>query len=156
MSPASALAHLPCCHPAQCWVGPKDSVTMRPHPASGAWMCFPILEDILGLRNYLEKPEQETDNVPIRGSSVQELQNSKKIVYYQDHTGLGSKTAGSWFLKVRLNLENCIWLNTSGRFLLLVKCTHPKRGGRIMAQKAHGAHQGLCTALDIKVQQALQ
>ena len=76
MSPASALAHLPCCHPAQCWVGPKDSVTMRPHPASGAWMCFPILEDILGLRNYLEKPEQETDNVPIRGSSVQELQEN--------------------------------------------------------------------------------
>ena len=49
---------------------------MRPHPASGAWMCFPILEDILGLRNYLEKPEQETDNVPIRGSSVQELQEN--------------------------------------------------------------------------------
>ena len=41
VSPASTLAHLPCCHPAQCWVGPKDSVTMRPHSGQRCMDVFP-------------------------------------------------------------------------------------------------------------------
>ena len=117
MSPASALAHLPCCHPAQCWVGPKDSVTMRPHPASGAWMCFPILEDILGLRNYLEKPEQETARplFPLRkhaGTCVQK------------HQGIPDSDAKETFHSVRAQIPHkCGKFNIIGIF----KCWRPMR-----------------------------